>query len=126
STFSTELRPAYAYLRASDDSGELVGEAVASVVREDLFLPLLRGDAFLSYTLDEYEAYASQGARALLGVSRSWLGERLRVGASWSFELLSFRRVDVTSTGDLREDLGLVGLYRLGRFEQSIAYDARD
>lgn len=126
STFSAELRPAYAYLRAADDSGDFVGEAVASVVREDLFLPLLRGDAFLSYTLDEYEAYASQGARALLSVSRSWLGERLRVGASWSFEVLVFRDVADAITDERKEDLGLAGLYRLGRFEQSIAYDTRD
>lgn len=126
STFSTELRPAYAYLRAADGSGELVGEAVASIVREDLFLPLMRGDAFLSYTRDEYEAYASQGARVRVGASRSWLDERLRAGVTWQLALLTFGRVDGVIAPEIRADLGLDGLYRLGTFEQSIAYDARD
>jgi outer membrane protein assembly factor BamA len=131
STLSTELRPAYANLRevsdrAVEDRRGFVGEAVVSIVREDLLLPLVRGDARAAYTIDEYEAYASHGGRFMLGLSRTWLGERLRVGVGWQLELLEFPRVDDAITQPVREEVGLDGFYQLGMYTQSIAYDTRD
>jgi outer membrane protein assembly factor BamA len=131
STFSAELRPAYAYAYDDQqiDAGEIrgfVGEAIASVVREDLFLPLLRGTTQLAYTLERYEAYASNGARARLALGRSWLADRLHVGVGWQLELLDLLHVAEVISAPVREEIGLDGFYQLGLFEQSIAFDTRD
>ena len=131
STFSAELRPAYAYAYDDQqiDAREVrgfVGQAVASIVREDLFLPLLRGTAQLAYTLERYEAYTSNGARARLALGRSWLADRLRVGVGWQLELLDLPYVADVISAPVREEIGLDGFYQLGLFEQSIAFDTRD
>jgi translocation and assembly module TamA len=131
STFSVELRPAYAYaydddLPEADEIRGFVGQAVASVLREDLFLPLLRGDTQLAYTLERFEAYTSKGGRLRAGLSRFWLSDRLRVGVGWQLELLDVKAADVISD-PVREEIGLDDdFYQLGLFEQSIAFDTRD
>lgn len=128
STFSTELRPAYANLRAVEDdgSGGFVGEATVSVVREDFLLPLLRGETEAAYTIDEYEAYSSRGGRFRLGLNRSWFDQRVRTSANWQLLLLEFTKVSEGIGSARREEFGLNGPYQLGMFEQTIAYDIRD
>jgi translocation and assembly module TamA len=129
STFSAELRPALSYERSvSEDLEDVepVGQAVASVLREDLFMPLLRGEALVAYTLEKYEAYDSLGGRFRTGLSRAWLGERLRVGAGWQLELLELRDVAPVISAPVREEIGLDGFYQLGLFEQFVAFDTRD
>ena len=128
STFSAELRPAYANLRAVEDDGTggFVGEASVAVVREDFFLPLLRGETEAAYTVDEYEAYSSRGGRFRLGLNRSWLDQRLRTSANWQLLLLEFPTISAGIGDARREEFGLDGPYQLGMFEQTIAYDIRD
>lgn len=128
STFTAEVRPAYANLRAVEDdgSGGFVGEASVSVVREDFFLPLLRGETQVAYTIDEYEAYSSRGGRFRLGLNRSWLDQRLRTSVNWQLLLLEFPTISEGIGAARREEFGLTGPYQLGMFEQTIAYDIRD
>lgn len=130
STFAMELRPAYAY--AYDDRPEadelrgFVGQAEASVLREDLFLPLLRGQTQLAYTLERFEAYTSNGPRVRAGLSRAWLADRLRVGVSWQLELLDIIDPAEEIARPVLEEIGLDGFYQLGLFEQSVVFDTRD
>lgn len=128
STFSVELRPAYANLRSVEDdgSGGFVGEATVSVAREDFLLPLLRGETQAAYTVDEFEAYSSRGGRFRLGLNRSWLDHRLRTSVNWQLLLLEFPTVAKGIGEARRQEFGLDGPYQLGMFEQTIAYDMRD
>jgi translocation and assembly module TamA len=128
STFSAELRPALSNERSTDDGIELVGQAVASVLREDLFLPLLRGETQLAYTLEKYEAYDSLGGRFRTALGRFFLSDRLRVSAGWQLELLEIDPDEVAAVipDPVREEIGLDGFYQLGLFEQILAFDSRD
>ncbi|HWN67899.1 MAG TPA: BamA/TamA family outer membrane protein [Haliangium sp.] len=128
STFSTELRPALAYERATGEGVQFVGEAVASIVREDLFLPLLRGETRLAYTLEKYEAYHSEGGRFRAGVGRAWLSDRLRVSLGWQLELLHIpqNKVHEAISEVVQQEIGLNDFYQLGLFEQAVAWDTRD
>ncbi|WP_428265365.1 BamA/OMP85 family outer membrane protein [Haliangium sp.] len=139
STVEATVRPAFAVLRtgtgSDTDRQGFVGEASLSLVREDLFLPLLRGTARLSYTVDNYEAYTSFGPRAGVSLARSWARYHLHLGLGWQAALLGFFNVsdaldDATRIrlGVQPEDAGrqLVGGYRVAAFEQLVAYDRRD
>lgn len=134
STFSTELRPAFANLRKVEDSGEFVGEASMALEREDLFIPLLHGITRVAYTDETYEAYSSRGGHFRVGLDRNFLGNYLRVGVSWQMQLLQFPSIEL-NYGDPMSEPGMTrahllgldrDLYRLAMFEQVIAYDRRD
>lgn len=126
-TLRAEVRPAYALIRATGGSEDgLVGETTVSLTRDDLWTALLRGQASVAYTLEEYEAYASQGPRLRLGLVRPWLDSRLRVGVSWNLQILGFLQVRDAIDPTTRDDLGLTGTYRLGTFEQTLTFDQRD
>jgi translocation and assembly module TamA len=126
STFSAELRPALSDERSTDTGIEFVGQAVTSVLREDLFLPLLRGEAQAAYTLEKYEAYDSKGGRFRTALGRFWLADRLRVSVGWQLELLEITDVPTFVSEPVRKEIGLEGYYQLGLFEQILAFDTRD
>lgn len=128
-TLSIDLRPAYAFVRGVSDtvSSGFVGEATATLVREDLWVPRLRGTASVAYTQQQLEAFSSLGTRLGLGLARGFLSERLRIGAGWRYLLL---KVDVDRLLDdepaTRDRLVGENPYGLGYFEQTVAYDGRD
>jgi translocation and assembly module TamA len=126
STFSAELRPALSNERSTDDGIEFVGQAVTSVLREDLFLPLLRGEAQAAYTLEKYETYDSKGGRFRTALGRFFLADRLRLSVGWQLELLEITDVPMFVSEPVREEIGLDGYYQLGLFEQILAWDSRD
>lgn len=128
-TLSVDLRPAYAIVRGvSENSRGLVGEASASLTREDLWIPRLRGTSTIAYTQQELEAYESLGTRLGVGLARGFAAERVRVGVGWGYHVLVLDLVDtLQNNADVRERLGAENNpYVLGFFEQTVAFDGRD
>ncbi len=130
-----EARPSFAFLRDGADASDLTlglgFEASAGLTKQDFLSPLWQGDAKLTYTAREFNAYSIQGPRLVLGVVRKLFGDRLRLGLSWVFRVQTILGDELNSDTE-RAELGLPlenagdKSYVLGVFQQSIAYDARD
>ncbi len=125
-TLTLEARPGYAILRGAGSQSGLATDASASLRRDDLVWPLLRGDATVSYALQQLEAYSTQGPGVGVELGRGFLGQRLRAAASWRFRLLQVFGVDSAIDDTLARDLGLTNPYRLGAFTENLTYDDRD
>jgi len=125
-TLTTEARPGYAILRGAQGRAGPTVDASATLSRDDLWWPLLRGDAGVSYSFQQLEAYSTQGPGARLGLSRQFLSERLRITAGWQYRLLQIFQIAPAIDAGLRDELGLQSPYRLGFFDQSVSYDGRD
>lgn len=125
STLRFDFRPAWQFLIAEHRNGP-AGEANVTLDRADLIIPRLAGQAMVGYQQHELEIYAARGPVARLGLSRPFLGERLTAGIGWRFKQLNFFEVSPAIDDVTRERIGLVEPYRLGFFEESVAYDYRD
>ena len=125
-SFSAELRPAYAIVRANTTERNFVGEASASLVREDLIWPLARGKFRVSYDIGALEAYESRGATVAFGLNRPLLENRILLGGTVKLERLSFSDIDPAIDSTLASTLALVNPYTTGYFEQTVALELRD
>jgi translocation and assembly module TamA len=121
-----DVKPAYSIVRSDEGNRGFGGEGVIALSRDDLFVPLLLGEARLRYQQRELESYSSRGPTVRLGLGRPFLDGSLSIGVGWELSRLSFPRVSEAIDPALREDLGLTGGVMVGFFDQSIALDRRD
>lgn len=125
STLRFDFRPAWQFLIAEKRNGP-AGEANVTLDRADLVIPRLTGQAMVGYQQQELEIYAARGPVARLGLNRPFLNERLTVGVGWRIKQYDFFEVSPAIDDMTREEIGLVEPYRVGFFEETIAYDYRD
>jgi translocation and assembly module TamA len=124
STLALEVRPGYAIFVNQDGENGFTGSASATLSREDLLLPLLRGAVTVAFDADILEAYEATGPRLRLGIDRRFFDDRLRVGLAWQL-----RAISIAPTNNdplLAAALNVPSPYRLGAFLQTIAWDRRD
>lgn len=126
-TLRLEARPSYSFLRDPEADPELLGvgfEASASLTKQDFLAPLWQGSASITTAARDFTAYSIQGSRLVLAITRRLFADRLRLGFAWNFRL---QRVASEVIPELEHDeLGIKSPYRVGFFQQSIAYDGRD
>lgn len=143
-----EARPAWEWAFAENRSGP-AGEATATIDRHDLFLPRMLGAVTVGYQRDELEAYGIQGPTLRVGLSRPFIDDHLQIGIGYRYRYSRFFEVAEALNGEtppsdpaqggmdtetddpveerLRAALGIdASPYRLGAFEQNVAYDRRD
>ncbi|HUS64712.1 MAG TPA: BamA/TamA family outer membrane protein [Kofleriaceae bacterium] len=125
STLRFDFRPAWQFLIAEHRNGP-AGEANVTLDRADLFAPRLAGQVMVGYQQHELDIYAARGPVARLGLQRPFINERLILGAGWRFKQMDFFEVSPAIDAATAKNIGLVEPYRLGFFEESIAYDWRD
>jgi translocation and assembly module TamA len=140
-----EARPAWQW-NLAENTNTPAGEAMATLDRADLFLPRMTGRTNVGLQRDEFEAYGVQGPIVGVGLNRPFLNDQLQLDVSWRFRYLNFFVLDSALSGktpgpsgndddgmpnqneiDIREGIGLEEEpYRLGAFEQTVAFDRRD
>ena len=83
----------------------------------------------LIYDLGIDYAYQYHGPGTRLGITKSFLRDRLKLAASYNFQLLSFFNTDpviLSDPGAAGALYGFVDPYRLGYLQEQIVYDRRD
>jgi outer membrane protein assembly factor BamA len=123
-TTRLEFRPAIVMQREDYDIQPRV-EATAGIERLDLVIPRLRGEAEAQLAYLAVEAYTSFGPRFRLGLRYPIL-PHVDLAGGWQIRLLRFPKLDEAVSEAAAQDLGLIGSYRLGFYEQSVVVDLRD
>ena len=135
SNLRLEARPAAAFVRDDSIDPDPVVEASAQLERIDFLRPFVRGDLLMAYSVETYDAYSTVGPRFRAGINTPLFDNRVQVGLGWQLRLLSMCNLDPAIEEDERIRLGieeddgcfhLVGPFRVGAFDQSIALDRRD
>jgi outer membrane protein assembly factor BamA len=121
-TLRLNARPGYVLLPGVNEEHNFVFEARAAVDRPDFVLRRLILGAFVSYTVERYEAYSERGPRAGVLLDRPLLNERLHLGLGAQAEYLTLTPND----GVTLEDLGTDGPVGVSFVHQSIKIDRRD
>ncbi len=125
-TLRLDARPGYTLIGASGETG-FSAEAVATLEKEDLWIPRLKGGVTLAYDFEPREAFTYRGPRAAINFERPLFHEHLRAYVGWSLQQLTFTRVDSALT-----DPAVAGMewdldpYRVGFYKQALAWDYRD
>ncbi|HUH03000.1 MAG TPA: BamA/TamA family outer membrane protein, partial [Kofleriaceae bacterium] len=120
-----DARPAYTMLRNSNEV-RLGGRARLALRRPDLIVPLLEPLAEAWYDFVQLETYEARGPGLGLGLGRPFFDRALQVGAGWKARWVEFTEVHPGITAETAERIGLVEPYRVGYFDQVVAYDRRD
>jgi outer membrane protein assembly factor BamA len=123
-TLTTELRPAYAYLRDGTGTEPRI-RALARLDRLDLFLTRAVGSVEAGYRYLAYEAFTEYGPEAQLAYTLP-IGWRLHLRAAWRLERYDFRALSPLLDPALSARLGLDQPEQLGAFDQSLIADFRD
>jgi translocation and assembly module TamA len=123
-TLRLDLRPAIVFREGV--SGTFGGEATSAVDRRDFLYPRALLSAELSYLVSSFDAYSIHGPRFRLAVQRPFVNDRLHLSFGWQFRLREFFDIDSAITAPEQLRLDLKSPYRLGFYEQTIAYDGRD
>lgn len=124
-SFDADARPAYTVLRSSG-KGRLGGQARVALRRPDLLVPLLEPLAEGWYDFVQYDTYEARGPGLGLSAGRPFLNRALQVGAGWKTRWVDFTEVHPGITPEIARDIGLVEPYRVGYFDQVVAFDHRD
>jgi len=140
-TLRLEARPGWEW-RQNKEEGNTnapVGEATATLERQDLFLPRMTGQVTGGFEQSQLSAYVARGPLARLGLSRPFVSDLLQVQLGWRLRYLDFLELsdaldglqlnDEAAESDseklTRENIGLVEPYRLAALEQTISFDWR-
>jgi translocation and assembly module TamA len=125
-TLALEARPAYQLRRADVGEDGIGGEARATLTWEDFLLPRVRSLTSVNYDVTELETYSTQGPGARFTLNRPLLGDHLFVDVGWQLRYLDLYGLHPSIPMDAYTDLGIVDPYRVGSYDQAIAYDHRD
>jgi translocation and assembly module TamA len=124
-SFDADARPAYTILRSSN-VGRLGGQARLALRRPDLLVPLLEPLVEAWYDFIQLDAYEARGPGLGLSAGRPFLGRALQVGVGWKARWVDFTDIHPGITPEIAQRIGLVEPYRVGYFDQVLAYDRRD
>jgi outer membrane protein assembly factor BamA len=134
-TLSIRVQPAFVALPSAWEP-ERVGPALDSEVK--LTQPAIFGTEILAFGIIGYdlgirEAYQYQGILLRPGIERNFWKDRIKIGISYNFRLLSFfaTRIDQNTDDYLFQVEGQLGVgfkdrYRLAWFEEYVQLDLRN
>ena len=101
-------------------------EASSSYNIQTVFSTKFDFSSKVAYAIDNFTGYSIQGPRVSLGLTRSLLVRRLKLGLSYRFRLQAPFDVDEALSDEDRAAVGLNETYRLGTLVQKFSYDRRD
>lgn len=123
STLRLDVRPAWAYFRSGAGSAGLSLQTGAEWMREDLFVPLLRGFVRVDYRRTEYEAFSTHGPGVGVGLGRSFWRDRWTAGLQLFLEPY---RVDSPLSVDVAARYGIQERLFVRYVRGLLRYDGRD
>ncbi len=130
-TLRLRLEPAWVAIPAFWDA-QRTGPAVlaeAQLTQPDWPFPAAQLKWTVGYDVGIEYAYQFHGPRTSLGLQRNFWHQKVQLGVSYNFQLLSFFNTDPTILDDPKQAgalFGYVDPYRLGWWQEDLALDLRD
>jgi hypothetical protein len=91
-TLGFDARPGFV-VAGQGSAGQLAGDVSATLTRDDLLVPRVKGSAAVVAEVIALETYGARGLRAKIGVQRPFLDDQVQLGLGYQVRLLNFTSV---------------------------------